>query len=138
MRKPFVIKLRDGGSISLGERTIVVGVLNVTPDSFSDGGLTFEPARAIERALEMESEGADIIEVGGASTRPGSVRLPAHGELSRRLPVLRGLAGRLRVPIAIDTYKGEVAGAAVAECARIIYDVSALRFDALITDFVPS
>jgi dihydropteroate synthase len=129
MRKPFVIRFRDRGSISTGERTIVVGVLNVTPDSFSDGGLTFEPARAIERALEMESEGADIIEIGGESTRPGSARLPAHDELSRVLPVLRGLAGRLHVPIAIDTYKREVANAAVGEGASIINDVSALRFD---------
>jgi dihydropteroate synthase len=134
MRKLFTIKLRDGGSISVGERTIIVGVLNITPDSFSDGGLTFEPERAIERALEMEGEGADIIEVGGESTRPGSVRLPAHEELSRVLPVLRGLAGRLRVPIAIDTYKGEVASAAVAEGASIINDVSALRFDPLIAN----
>jgi dihydropteroate synthase len=134
MRKVFIIKLRDGTSISLGERTIVVGVLNVTPDSFSDGGLNFEPSRAVERALEMESEGADIIEVGGESTRPGSVRLPPRDELARVLPVLRGLAGRLRVPVAIDTYKGEVANAATAEGASIINDVSALRFDPGVAD----
>jgi dihydropteroate synthase len=134
MRKAFVIKLRDGVSISLGERTIVVGVLNVTPDSFSDGGLTFEPGRAIARALEMESEGADVVEVGGESTRPGSARLPARDELSRVLPVLRGLAGRLRVPIAIDTYKSEVASAAIAEGASIVNDVSALRFDPRVAD----
>ncbi len=136
MRKAFVIKLRDGSSISLGERTIVVGVLNVTPDSFSDGGRTFEPARAIARALEMEEEGADIIEVGGESTRPGSVRLPARVELSRVLPVLRGLAGRLHAPVAIDTYKSEVANAAIAEGASIVNDVSALRFDPLVADVV--
>jgi dihydropteroate synthase len=134
MRKQFVIKLRNGRSISAGERTIIVGVLNVTPDSFSDGGLTFGPARAIERALEMESEGADIIEIGGESTRPGSARLPASDELSRVLPVLRGLAGRLHIPTAIDTYKGEVANAAVAEGASMINDVSALRFDSVIAD----
>lgn len=134
MRKAFVIKLRDGSSISLGERTIVVGVLNVTPDSFSDGGRTFEPARAIDCALEMEEEGADIIEVGGESTRPGAMRLPAGDELSRVLPVLRGLAGRLHVPVAIDTYKSEVANAAIAEGASIVNDVSALRFDPLVAD----
>lgn len=134
MRKPFIIKLRNGTSISLGERTIIVGVLNVTPDSFSDGGLAFEPERAVARALEIESEGADIIEIGGESTRPGSVRLPAHEELSRVLPVLRGLAGRLDVPIAIDTYKSEVADAAIAEGASIINDISALRFDPAIAD----
>ncbi len=134
MRKAFIIKLRDGQSISLGERTNIVGVLNVTPDSFSDGGLTFEPERAVARALEMQSEGADIIEIGGESTRPGSVRLSSHDELSRVLPVLRALAGRLDVPIAIDTYKSEVASAAIAEGASIINDVSALRFDPAIAD----
>lgn len=136
MRKTFTIKLRDEGSISVGERTIIVGVLNVTPDSFSDGGRNLEPEKAIERALEMESEGADIIEVGGESTRPGSVRLSAQDELSRVLPVLQGVAGRLRVPIAIDTYKSDVAGAALAEGASIINDVSALRFDPLMADVV--
>lgn len=134
MRKAFIIKLRDGSSLSLGERTNIVGVLNVTPDSFSDGGLTFEPEKAIARALEMQDEGADIIEIGGESTRPGSVRLPAREEVSRVLPVLRGLGGRLNVPIAIDTYKSEVAYAALAEGASIINDVSALRFDPKIAD----
>jgi dihydropteroate synthase len=130
----FVIELDDGRSISLGERTIVVGVLNVTPDSFSDGGQNFEPARAIDRALEMASEGADIIEVGGESTRPGATRLSVEEELSRVLPVLKGLAGQLRVPIAIDTYKSEVAAAVAALGASIINDVSALRFDPAIAD----
>lgn len=134
MRKVFSIKLRDGASIELGTRTVVVGVLNVTPDSFSDGGQNFEPAVAIDRALEMESEGANIIEVGGESTRPGSTRLSADDELSRVLPVLSGLAGRLRVPIAIDTYKSEVAEAALAAGANIVNDVSALRFDPAIAD----
>lgn len=136
MRKPFIIKLRNGQSISLGVRTNIVGVLNVTPDSFSDGGLAFEPERAIARALEMQSEGADIIEIGGESTRPGSMRLSTSEELSRVLPVLRGLAGRLDVPIAIDTYKSEVASAAISEGASIINDVSALRFDPAIADVV--
>ena len=134
MRRRFVIELDDGRSISLGERTIVVGVLNVTPDSFSDGGQNFEPARAIDRALEMASEGADIIEVGGESTRPGATRLSVEEELSRVLPVLKGLVGRLKAPIAIDTYKSEVAAAAAAEGASIINDVSALRFDPALAD----
>jgi dihydropteroate synthase len=129
MRKEYVIKMADGGSISLGKRTVVCGVLNVTPDSFSDGGLHLDPSRAIDRALEMESEGADIIEIGGESTRPGATRLSIEEELSRVLPVLRGIAGRLRVPISIDTYKSEVAEAAAAHGASIINDVSALRFD---------
>lgn len=134
MRRKFVIELRDGKRIDLGERTNVIGVLNITPDSFSDGGRNFEPARAIGRALEMEIEGADIIEVGGESTRPGATRLSVEEELSRVLPVLKGLAGRLRIPIAIDTYKSEVAAAAIAHGASIINDVSALRFDPALAD----
>ena len=129
MRRTSVLKLNDGRSILLGERTIVVGVLNVTPDSFSDGGQNFEPVRAIDRALEMESEGADIIEVGGESTRPGATRLSVEEELSRVLPVLKGFAGRLRVPISIDTYKSEVARVAFDLGACLVNDVSALRFD---------
>lgn len=136
VRPSYTIALKDGKTLHLGKRTVVVGVLNVTPDSFSDGGLNFDPARAIDRALEMEEEGADIIEVGGESTRPGSVRLPARDELVRVLPVLRGLAGRLHVPVAVDTYKSEVANAAIAEGASIINDVSALRFDPLVADVV--
>jgi dihydropteroate synthase len=134
MRKPFLLKLRNGSRMALGARTIVVGVLNITPDSFSDGGQNFEPARAIERALQMEGEGADIIELGGESTRPGATRLPVDEELSRVLPVLTKLAGKLRVPIAIDTYKSKVAAAAVALGASIINDVSALRFDPALAD----
>src|SRR5262245_60183284 len=129
MRKKFVISLKDGRSIVLGERTVVVGVLNVTPDSFSDGGLHFDVARAVDRALELESEGADIVEIGGESTRPGSARVSVEVELSRVLPVLQKLSGRLRVPIAIDTYKGAVAAEAIANGASIINDISALRFD---------
>lgn len=136
MRKGFTINLRDGGSLSLGTRTVVVGVLNVTPDSFSDGGQTFEAGRAIDRALEMESEGADIVEIGGESTRPGATPLSASEELARVLPVISGLAGRLRVPISIDTYKSEVAAAATAQGASIINDVSALRFDPRLADVV--
>jgi len=134
MRKEFAIELKGRDKLHLGPRTIVVGVLNVTPDSFSDGGVNYEPARAIERALEMEAEGADVVEIGGESTRPGATPLSTEEELSRVLPVLRGLAGRIRAPIAIDTYKSEVAAAAVIEGASIINDVSSLRFDPVIAD----
>ncbi len=134
MRNEFEIELKGRDKLHLGARTIVVGVVNVTPDSFSDGGMNYEPARAIERALEMEGEGADIVEIGGESTRPGATPLSADEELSRVLPVLRGLAGRIRAPIAIDTYKSEVAAAAVIEGASIINDVSSLRFDPAIAD----
>jgi len=124
--------------MALGARTIVVGVLNITPDSFSDGGQNFETGRAIERAFEMESEGADIIELGGESTRPGATRLSVDEEFSRVLPVLTKIASRLRIPIAVDTYKREVAEAAVALGASIINDVSALRFDPAIADVAAS
>jgi dihydropteroate synthase len=134
MRREFVIKLKGGKTLELGKRTLVVGVLNVTPDSFSDGGVNFQPDCAIDRAIEMESEGADIIEIGGESTRPGATPVPADVELSRVIPVLRGLASRLRVPISIDTYKSEVAEAAVGEGASVINDVSALRFDPAVAD----
>jgi dihydropteroate synthase len=129
MRKRFEINLPNGRSIVLGERTVIVGVLNVTPDSFSDGGLHFDAMRAVDRALELESEGADIVEIGGESTRPGSERVSAEEELSRVLPVLRKLTGRIRVPIAIDTYKNKVAAEAIAHGVSIVNDISALRFD---------
>jgi dihydropteroate synthase len=134
MRKPFHLKLRDGRKITLGERTIIIGVLNVTPDSFSDGGRNFDPARAIERALEMESDGADIVELGGESTRPSATALTAEEELARVIPVLSALGNRLRVPMSIDTYKSEVAQVAIDLGASIINDVSALRFDLSIAD----
>jgi dihydropteroate synthase len=134
MRRKFVLELNGGGKMELGGRTIVVGVLNVTPDSFSDGGSNIEAARAIERALEMESEGADVIEIGGESTRPGATLISGEEELSRVRPVLKGLAGRLRIPIAIDTYKSEVAAVAADQGASIINDVSALRFDPGLAD----
>jgi dihydropteroate synthase len=136
MRKCFKIKLNDGSVLAIGERTLVVGVLNVTPDSFSDGGENFDTARAIERALEMQEEGADLIEVGGESTRPGSERLSLEEELSRVLPVLDGLQGKLRVPMSIDTYKSEVARRSIEIGVRIINDVSALRFDEALADVI--
>src|ERR1044071_7063502 len=103
MRKPFTLQIGDGKRLELGARTLVVGVLNVTPDSFSDGGQHFESGRAIEHALAMESEGADVIEVGGESTRAGAQLLSADEEIDRVAPVLGELGKRLRVPIAIDT-----------------------------------
>lgn len=129
MRKSYEIELPDGSRLTLGARTLVVGVLNITPDSFSDGGRNLDPQRAVERALEMEAEGADIIEVGGESTRPGAERVPPEEELARLLPVLASLQGKLRAPLSVDTYKADVARRAVEHGAQIINDVSALRFD---------
>ncbi len=105
-------------------RPLVMGVLNVTPDSFSDGGAFSSPVAAIERARQMVEEGADLIDVGGESTRPGSDPVSAEEECRRVLPVVEALAGRIGVPISIDTYKAEVAAAAVAMGAEIVNDVS--------------
>jgi len=109
-----------------------MGVLNVTPDSFSDGGLFLDPDRAIAHALEMEAAGADIIDIGGESTRPvGAREVSVNEELARVMPVLRGLRGKLRAPISIDTRHAEVARAALDEGAAIINDISALADPAM-------
>ncbi len=127
-RKRFTWKTRTR-EILLGERTIVMGVLNITPDSFSDGGLYADPERALARALEMEDQGADIIDIGAESTRPGSSRLPEQEELRRLVPVLKRLRDRLTVPISVDTYKASVAAKAFELGAEIINDPSALTID---------
>ena len=127
-RKLFRLKL-PSRTLVLGERTLLMGVLNVTPDSFSDGGQFLDTSRAIEHALTIESAGADVLDIGGESTRPGSSGTPAREELPRVLPVLHGLRGRLKIPVSIDTRKVEVAEAAVDAGAEMINDISGLRFD---------
>ena len=106
-----------------------MGILNVTPDSFGESRPGFDARAAVEAALEMEAAGADIIDVGGESTRPGADAVAAAEEAARVLPVICGLAGRLKVPISIDTYKADVARAAVGEGAAIVNDVSGLRYE---------
>jgi dihydropteroate synthase len=128
MRKQFHWKLK-GREITLGERTAILGVLNVTPDSFSDGGKYQEPDRAFAHALEMEEQGADIIDIGAESTRPGSARISAAEELRRLIPVLKRLRGRLTIPISVDTYKAEVAERALEHGAEIINDPTGLTFE---------
>lgn len=113
----------------LGERTFVMGILNVTPDSFSDGGKHGDPDRAFARAVQLEEEGADIIDIGAESTRPGSARISEAEELRRLIPVLKRLRGQLSVPISVDTYKGAVAEKAIEMGAEIINDPSSLTFD---------
>lgn len=127
-RKVFRLKLQSR-TLMLGERTLIMGVLNVTPDSFSDGGEFLEPERAIEHALEMEAAGVDLLDIGGESTRPGSHGTPAETEIARVLPVLEGLRAQLKVAISIDTRKASVAEAAIAAGAQLINDVSALNHD---------
>ena len=114
---------------AVGERTYVMGILNVTPDSFSDGEAYLEPSAAIRRALEMVQEGADLIDVGGESTRPGSQEVPVDEELRRVLPVIRAVASETDVPISIDTRKARVAEAAVEAGAQLVNDVSGLAYD---------
>ena len=106
-----------------------MGIINVTPDSFSDGGLFFDPGKAVEHGLALESEGADIIDVGGESTRPGAMPVPAEEEIKRVIPVIQALSAKVKVPLSIDTYKAEVARLAIEAGASIINDISALRFD---------
>ena len=120
----------NGRDITLGERTLVMGVLNVTPDSFSDGGLHLTPENAIRHGVELVQQGADWVDVGGESTRPGSQGISEEEELRRVLPVIRGLRQKLHsVPISIDTTKPEVAGQALDAGASVFNDVSGLRFD---------
>lgn len=116
-------------TLDLSARPLIMGVLNVTPDSFSDGSRYLDLARAEARALEMEAEGADIIDVGGESTRPSAPPVDTDEELRRVIPVIERLAGRLKVPISIDTYKAAVAREAVGAGAEIVNDVSGLAFD---------
>ncbi|MBS1876459.1 MAG: dihydropteroate synthase [Acidobacteria bacterium] len=127
-RKRFEWKTRSR-SLMLGERTLIMGILNVTPDSFSDGGKYSDPDRAFARALELEDEGADIIDIGAESTRPGSPRINEGEELRRLVPVLKRLEGKLRVPVSVDTYKAAVAEKALEYGAEIINDPSGLTFD---------
>ena len=132
-RKKFRLKLRSG-TLALGERTLLMGVLNVTPDSFSDGGNYLSQDAAVAHALQMERDGADLIDVGGESTRPGSTGVSAEEEWSRLAPVLAALRGRLGIPISIDTRKSEIAERALEAGAEIINDVSGLRHDARIAE----
>ena len=128
-RRIYLVPLPDGRELRLGERPLVMGILNVTPDSFAERSVLRDPNAAIDRALEMEALGADIIDIGGESTRPGTEPVSASEECARVLPVLKGLAGRLKVPISLDTYKADVAHAALGEGAVIINDISGLRYE---------
>lgn len=111
------------------EHPLIMGILNVTPDSFSDGGCYTDISRAVDRALQMEAEGADLIDIGGESSRPGAPPVTTDEELKRVLPVLDSLAGRISIPLSVDTWKSDVADAALAAGAEIINDISGLNFD---------
>jgi len=113
-----------------------MGIINVTPDSFSDGGDLLDPARAIEAGVRLAAEGADLLDIGGESTRPGALPLSVTEELRRVLPVVEGIASRVSIPLSIDTYKAAVADAALARGAAIVNDISGLRYDPALADVV--
>ena len=127
----FRIREKDFDFLS---RTHIMGILNVTPDSFSDGGLFFEPEKAVERGLQMAEEGADIIDIGGESTRPGSESVTEEQEIERVVPVIECLVREVRIPLSIDTCKAGVAAAALQAGASIVNDISGMTFDLQMMD----
>ena len=121
-------------SLELGKKTLIMGIINVTPDSFSDGGQFFDAEKAIEHAKRMAEEGADIIDIGGESTRPGSEPVTLEEYIGRVIPVIEGIANEVKATISIDTCKSEVAKAALEKGAAMVNDISAMRFDPKIAD----
>lgn len=128
-RRTFSVPIPGRAPLVLGPRTLVMGVVNVTPDSFSDGGRALDPSRARDIALEMEAAGADIIDVGAESTRPGARPIGAAEELARVEPAVKAIGAAVRIPISIDTYKTVVAAAALDSGASIVNDISAFEYD---------
>jgi dihydropteroate synthase len=128
-RKRYKVPLPGRPPLDLGTRTLVMGIINVTPDSFADGGLRFDTERAVADGVEMVKDGADILDVGGESTRPGAEPLSQEEELKRVLPVIERLGAATTVPISVDSYKAVVAREAIARGAVIVNDVSGLQYD---------
>ncbi len=133
---PFCLETGRRRELLLGERTLLMGVLNVTPDSFSDGGKYSDPDRAFARAVELEEQGADIIDIGAESTKPGSERVSEAEELRRLVPVLKRLHGKLDTPVSVDTYKSAVAEKALEYGAAIDQRSFGLTFDAQLARIV--
>ncbi|MCE5333789.1 MAG: dihydropteroate synthase [Desulfobacteraceae bacterium] len=127
-RKIFTIGLRDK-TLELGRRTLIMGIVNITPDSFSDGGRYFDFERARAHAFELLDQGADILDIGGESTRPGSESVPQDVELQRVIPLIRAIREKSDIPVSVDTNKAAVAREAISAGADIINDISSLRFD---------
>lgn len=132
MKNQLLLQVK-GKKYDLSQKTWLMGVINTTPDSFSDGGLYFQPKEAVQRALDLITQGADIIDIGGESSRPGSEPITSDEEKQRVLPVIHGLRKETDILISIDTTKADVAHAALEEGADIINDISALRFDPQMT-----
>jgi dihydropteroate synthase len=132
-RKTYTLNLRSG-PLELGRRTLVMGIVNVTPDSFSDAGECYDHRAAVHRAREMIAAGADLLDIGGESTRPGAEPVSVDLELGRVIPVIAAIREQSDIPVSIDTAKAEVARQALATGVDIINDVSALRFDGFMAD----
>jgi dihydropteroate synthase len=128
-RRRFTLALAGGRTLELGARTLIMGILNVTPDSFSDGGERVDVGRAVDDGVRMVEEGADLLDIGGESTRPGAQALPADEERRRVVPVIEALAARVSVPLSVDTYKASTADAALAAGAAMVNDISGLRYE---------
>jgi len=126
-RRQYTVFLPSGAALVLGQRTLVMGVINVTPDSFTDGGLNLDPEHSLSTAIAFEEAGVDLLDVGGESTRPGASPLSATDECERVLPVIERIVDRVKVPVSIDTYKAEVARLAIERGASIVNDISSLR-----------
>jgi dihydropteroate synthase len=128
-RRPYTVPIAGGRHLHLGDRTLVMAVVNVTPDSFAETNPSVDPQRALDVAQEAEAQGADILDIGAESTRPGSQAVDEEEELRRILPALRAIAARTTLPISIDTTKAPVARAALDAGAAIVNDISGLRYD---------
>jgi len=128
-RRRFSVPLPHGRVLALGERTLIMGIINVTPDSFSDRGELLDPIKAVDAGVRMVEQGADILDVGGESTRPGAQALGDAEERARVLPVVEALVKRVTCPVSVDTYKSSVADAVLGAGAAIINDISGLRYD---------
>src|SRR6185369_408326 len=137
-RAQYRVPLANGGILELGVRPLVMGVLNVTPDSFADADHVLDPARAAAAAIALEADGADLIDIGGESTRPGARPVDTETEVRRIAPVLDALRGRLRIPISVDTYKAKVAEAALDAGAAMINDISGLQYEPALASVVAS
>lgn len=128
-KNKFTIKCSSDHTLFLGEKTLIMGIINVTPDSFSDGGESFNIDTAIKNALRMQESGADILDIGGESSRPGARQISAEEELERILPIIKELKTAVRIPISVDTYKAKVADKAIEAGAVIVNDISAMQMD---------
>ncbi len=135
-RRRYTVLLPRGQSLAVGDRTLIMGVINVTPDSFSDGGDRLGVAAAVEAGLRMVEDGADVLDIGGESTRPGAIAVSATEECRRVLPVIEALVAKVSVPISIDSYKANVVNEAFRAGASIANDISGLRFEPALADVV--